>query len=172
MTDVTEIDRVGPNYATELTDAGFETAEDVANADPADIDAIVETASGETIVQNAVDVVTESQTESEPTDTRTLDHELSDSVRRHAIAALVAMEIEARRTNNNDQIDLLHDAIAELESDERPYEFTTDQLNELYRGLNEIESQYRSTRGLSDFVGQIVQLRENVQEKRLELLDR
>lgn len=186
MTELTEIDEVGPSRAEDLEEAGYETAEAVADADTEDVDGLFGTTSGQTLVENAQDATTlgddvpddveeeaaDESEEDETTDpakeeTFTLEPDFDDTQEYHLIAALVNQEIAARRTNNSDRLEAVQGALAEVRAGE-PYELTLQQLSLGYTGINQLESEYRGTRGLADFVGGIREVRNVFQSARQE----
>lgn len=185
VTDLTDIDDVGPSRAEDLEDEGYETAEAVADADPAELDDVFGTTSGENLVSNAQDATAlgddvavveeeaDAESEDESTDdpaktqTFTLEPGFDDTQEYHLIAALVNQEIAARRTNNPDRLEAVQGALAEVRAGE-PYELTLQQLSLGYTGINQLESEYRGTRGLADFVGGIREVRNVFQSARQE----
>jgi hypothetical protein len=186
MTDLTEIDDVGPSRAADLEDAGYETAEAVADADPDDVDGLFGTTAGESLVANAQEATTlgddvpddveeqaadesEDDTISDPAkeETYVLEPGFDDTQEYHLIAALVNQEIAARRTNDPGRLDAVQGALAEVRAGE-PYELTLQQLSLGYTGINQLESEYRGTRGLADFVGGIREVRNVFQSARQE----
>lgn len=187
MTDLEEINGIGPGRADTLEEDGYHTAEDVANAKPENIGEIIQAADGGEIVSNAQaiadkgdidgesvdeeedDSVEEETEPEEPGDIEVVfDMDLSTTQRNHVIGALLNEEIKTRRTNRRDKRELVQEAVNMFIEGDHPYELTLEQLNTLYRGLNEIESEYRSTRGLSSFVGEIRSVKNEVQELRSE----
>lgn len=171
MTQLTEIDEVGPSRADDLEEAGYKTAESVADADPDELDGMFGTASGEELVSNAQDATEESDTDDtdDPakTETFTLEPGFDDTQEYHLIAALVNQEISARQTNDPDRLEAVQGALAEVRAGE-PYELTLQQLSLGYTGINQLESEYRGTRGLADFVGGIREIRNVFQSARQE----
>lgn len=172
MTDLTEIDGVGPSYADDLADNGFESAEDVAAADPDDLDGILPTTSGERLVDNAehaIQPTDNSDDETADTDesddtgddadpAKTTYHEFepdfTEDQEHHLMAALINEEVKSRRRNNADRLDATREAIATVREGE-PYSFTLEQLSIAYTATNQLESEYRGTRGLASFVSEV-----------------
>lgn len=169
MTDLTDIDGVGPAYAEELEDSGYESAEDVADADPDELDDVLASASGEDLVESATEEVDDEPATTDDADDSDLISlgELNEDQVNHAIYALVNREINARQTNDRDNVEIVKDAIDELRGDP-PYEFTLDQLTQLYTGINQHENDLRSRRGIGGFVSEIRNLRTDVQDARSE----
>jgi hypothetical protein len=195
MTSLTDIDGVGPSYAEDLEDEGYESAEDVADADPDALDDIIPTATGEEIVSNAQDeaalgtpesestaeetVEDEAEAESEDTEEAveeneddgaevfTLEPGFSEDQEHHLITALVNEEITSRRRNNTDRLEDARGAIRQIRQGE-PYELTLKQLSIAYTGSNQLESEYRGTRGLASFVSQIRDVSSYFQQARQE----
>lgn len=185
MVELTEIDDVGPSRADDLQEAGYDEAEDVADADPDDLDGMFGTTSGDALVSNAQDatslgdevvdevveeVVEESEDEGadeDPakTETHTLEPGFSTDQEHHLMAALVNQEISARQSNNAGRKEAAHDAIEQVRDGE-PYEFTLEQLSLAYTGSNQLEAEYRGTRGLSPLVGEIRGVRDVFQNAR------
>lgn len=184
-TDLTDIDGVGPSYADDLDDAGYESAEDVADADPEDVDDVLPTTSGEDLVAVAKsEVQTEDdedvEVEENESDDDTgadddpakeeyfeLDTDFSEDQEHHLIAALVNEEVKSRRRNNRDRLDASREAI-ETVRDGQPYEFTLQQLSIAYTATNQLESEYRGTRGLASFVSEVRELTQFFQQARQE----
>jgi len=189
MTDLTEIDGVGPSYAEELEEAGYESAEDVADADPEALDGLLTATSGEELVSSAQDEAVlgddgepESETsvdeteveveedESEDEETEevfSLEPGFTEDQEHHLIAALINEEITSRRRNNSTRLEDARGAIRQVRAGE-PYELTLKQLSIAYTGTNQLESEYRGTRGLASFVSQIRDLSEYFQQARQE----
>lgn len=175
MTQLTEIDGVGPSYAEDLQEAGFDSAEDVASADVEALDALLDTASGEELKGNAsAEVGPEDGTDDDgeavdpaKTEVFEIDAGFSDTQEYHLIAALVNQEVDARRSNSLDRLESVQDALAEVR-DGAPYELTLNQLSIAYTGVNQLESEYRGVRGLADFVGGIREVRNVFQDARRE----
>lgn len=180
MTELTEIEGVGPSYAEDLEDAGYETAEDVADADPSDVDDIIPTTSGEEVVSNAQDgaalgepdheepiVETEDDTDDFGPETYTLEPDLSAAQENHLIYALINEEVQARRRNNASRHDDVTRAIDDVKGGE-PYVFTYEQVSIAYTAMNQLENEYRGTRGLSTFVSDIRDVAQYFQQKRQE----
>lgn len=169
MTDLTEIGGVGPSYAEDLQEAGYDSAEDVADANGEEIDTIIDTGDGAEIVSNAqdevtvgddVDVVEEEADEEDADDNPdtseyyTFEPGFSDEQEHHLIAALVNEEVNARRRNNAGRLAATQEAIRSVREGE-PYEFTLEQLTVAYTATNQLQSEYRGTRGLSNFVSNV-----------------
>lgn len=185
MTELTDIDSIGPSRADDLRDAGYDSAEAVADADPSNLDELFGTASGDELVSNAQDATALGDTVPDDTDddaddgddevadddesveTFTLEPGFSDTQEYHLIAALVDQEISARRSNNTDRLEQTQDAIASVRTGE-PYEMTLKQLSIAYTGINQLESEYRGTRGLGQFVGGVRDIRNVFQNARKE----
>jgi len=189
MVELTEIDDVGPSRAEDLQEAGYDDAEDVADADPDDLDGLFGTTSGDALVSNAqdatslgddVEVVEEVEEEikagpvddedeevEDPakTETHTLEPGFSTDQEHHLTAALVNQEISARQSNNAGRKEAAHDAIEQVRDGE-PYEFTLEQLSLAYTGSNQLEAEYRGTRGLSQLVSEIRGVRDVFQDAR------
>lgn len=184
-TNLTDIDGVGPSYADELEEEGYDSAEDVADADPEALDDIVPTASGETIVAAAQDEVAigdeEDEVEDEPEAEEDADAKYEDSEEEvyelspgfsedqehHLITALVNEEVKSRRRNNSSRLDATRGAIREVRNGE-PYHLTLEQLSIAYTGTNQLESEYRGTRGLASFVSNVRELKTYFQNARQE----
>lgn len=185
MTEMTEISGVGPSRAEDLHDAGYEDAESVANADPAELDDMFSTLSGEALVDAAQDAVsgdeqdavdetdTDEDDESADTDdtakveTFTFSPGFSAEQEYHLMASLVNEEVDARRRNNKDRLTATQDALESVRSGE-PYEFTLQQLSIGYRAMNQLEAEYRGTRGLSTFVSNVRDIQQFFQDARSE----
>jgi len=161
--ELTTIDAIGPAYAQELADAGYESVADVAEADPADIDDVLVSADGAQIVDNAQDAGTGADTDA---DVRLFElTELTMTQHTNALYAMIDQQTAAVRTNDVSTVSMVDDAIETLLGDE-PYELTLDQLTQLYTGLSNRESELRSTRGINSYVSDIRELRNEVQELR------
>jgi hypothetical protein len=190
MTDLTEIDGVGPARAEDLEDEGYDSAEDVADADPDELDELFTSTSGEDLVSSAQDETVlgddvedaaeesdedesedteevEAEDDEDPakTETFTLEPGFDDTQEYHLMAALVNEEVKARRTNNAGRLEATQDALAQVRAGE-PYEFTMAQLSIAYTGTNQLESEYRGTRGLAQFVGGVREIRNVFQNAR------
>jgi len=164
MTELTNIDGVGPSYAETLVDEGYENAEAVATATPDELDGVLETASGETLVENAGDVVGDEDTDSSQANTE-LTPGFSDEQCYHLISALVDEEVTARQQNDGGQLDLIQSMIEQVRTGE-PYTFTLEQLSVGYRATNNLESKYRGMRGMGTFVSEIREINQFFQEHR------
>jgi len=174
-TDLTDITGIGPSYAEQLRDNGYGTVEDVANADVDEIDDVIATHDGEGLVENAKVLLDDSSVEFEDEpeedvgDERyELDIDMTPTQRNHFIKGMVNEEIRARRTNKAGDVESATSAIETL-VEGPPYTFTEAQLDTAYRALNQIESEYRSLRGIGSFVTEIRNLCDAVQAKRSEL---
>jgi len=167
MTELTEIDGVGPSYAEELEESGYESAEDVATTDEEELDGVLDTLSGAELVANASGVAETDDSDPAKEETYTLEPGFSVDQENHAINALVSEEINARASNNGDRLEATRGAIIELKEGE-PYELTLQQISIAYRACNQLESEYRGTRGLSTFVGQMREVTKYFQETRQE----
>jgi len=173
MTELTEIDNVGPSYADDLQEAGYDSAEDVASADVEALDGLVGTVSGEELKENANDEVgpedtadgDEQNADPAKTETFEIDPGFSETQEYHLIAALVNQEVDARRSNSLDRLESVQGALAEVR-DGAPYNLTLNQLSIAYTGTNQLESEYRGTRGLADFVGGVREVRNVFQDAR------
>lgn len=159
MTDLDDIDGVGPSYAEDLVDAGYESIDDVATADPDDVDGILSTMSGDELVENAQALADDAGSSG------AVLADVSEDQENHLLRALVEQEVQARRTNNAEQVEVVRDAIATVKAG-APYELTDTQLDIAYRGVNQLESEYRSTRGIQGFVGDIHALANELNELR------
>lgn len=169
MTELTEIDGVGPSYAETLQDEGYSSAEDVADTDAEDL-GVLDTLTGEELKENAVAVSGDDVADDEdPTKEEYYDLEpgLSVDQENHLIHALVQEEINARASNNADRHEAARNAIIEVKDGE-PYSLTLQQISIAYRATNQLESEYRGTRGLSTFVGEMRQVTNYFQETRQE----
>lgn len=166
MTDLTDIDGVGPSYADTLEDMGYDDAESVASADADEVDEAIDTVTGEELIQNAVDA-TEAVEDPAKEEAFTVDAEFSEAQENHLISAFIDQEVQARRTNDADRLQATQDAIREIREGQ-PYELTLQQLSIGYTATNQLESEYRSTRGLSELVGQIRDVRNVFQNARQE----
>lgn len=170
MTDLTEIDGVGPSYAEELASNGYTSAEDVAAADADELDDVIDTHNGADLKDAASEVAgpqedTEDVAEVDDEEYFELDFEISEDQRNHLIKGLVNEEIRARRTNKAADVESAKAAINEV-LDGAPYEFTKQQLDTAYRAVSQLEAEYRSQRGVGTFVTQIRNLKNNFQEAR------
>lgn len=170
MTELTDIEGVGPSYAETLHEAGYDSAEDVAGADPDELDALVDTVSGDELVaraQSEGDV--DDDTDEDPAKTQTYEFSpgLSENQQHHLIAALVEEEIKARRTNDNSRVEVTQDIMAQVRDGE-PYNLTLQQLSIAYTGTNQLEGRYRGTRGLSNLIAEIREITQVFQEARKE----
>lgn len=192
-TDLTEIDGVGPASAEKLESDGYESVADVADADPDALDDLVPAASGDEIVSNAQDEAAlgnesdeavadeaeavedddvsdtdEPETESETDDgpeVFTLEPGFSTDQENHLISALIDEEVKSRRRNNSSRLEDTQGAIAQIRAGE-PYELTLDQLSIAYTATNQLESEYRGTRGLASFVSEVRELSQYFQNAR------
>lgn len=172
-TDLTEIDGVGPSYAEELSEAGYESAEDVAEADEDELDKLIGTINGSDLRASATDLVgdqgqSDGQEQSVDDDTVEFDMDLSTDQRNHLIKALVNEEIRARKTNSKSEVESAKEAIEMVIEGEPPYQFTRQQLDAGYRSTNQLESEYRSQRGVGSFTTQIRHLNQAFQQARKE----
>lgn len=185
MTDLIDIDGVGPSYAEDLEDAGYESAEDVADADAEALDDLIPTATGEEIVANAQDEAAlgapedeepaeeaveddeESESEDDGEETFTLEPGFSEEQENHLMYALINEEVTSRRRNNAARLERAQGAIRDVRAGE-PYEFSLKQLSIAYTGTNQLESEYRGTRGLSSFVSKVRAMTQYFQAKRQE----
>lgn len=173
-TDLTEIDGIGPSYAEELEQAGFESAEDVAAGDADELDAVLDTHSGSDIKDSASEVAGPQETEFDTTEDgrgsgeyHEFDYDLDEDQRNHLIKGLVNEEIRARRTNKAVDVEMVKDAIGRVMSDES-LSLTKEQLDTAYRAMNQLESEYRSQRGVGTFTTKISNLKNALQEARSE----
>lgn len=170
MTELESIDGVGPSYATELEVAGYDDAEAVALGDPDDLDSVLDTITGEELVTNAAEVAeVEPDTDeaSETTQSYTLEPDFDVVQEYQLLYALMNEFVKANRTNNIDRTEAALDALTDVRSGE-PYEFTMEQLSIAYTGTNQLESEYRGTRGLSNFVSQMRDVKNVFQAARTE----
>lgn len=169
MTDLQEIDQIGPSYAEELESAGYDSAESVASADADELDGVLDTLDGETIVSNAEDEVEETEEAEEEDDAGpfVLEPGFDEDQRNHLIRALVTEEVQARRRNNSDRAEAVRDAIQTV-IDGEPYEFTMGQLDVAFRGTNQLEAEYRGTRGLGSFTTKVRAVRDTFKDARQE----
>lgn len=169
MTELESIDGVGPSYATELASAGYDDAEAVASADPDELAGVLDTMTGEELVSNATDVVDQDEApKSNDTDgPYTLEPDFDPVQEYQLLYALMNEFVKANRTNNIDRTEAALDALDDVRSGE-PYEFTMAQLSIAYTGTNQLESEYRGTRGLSNFVSQMRDVKNVFQAARTE----
>jgi predicted RecB family nuclease len=172
MTDLTDIDGIGPSYAEELEDNGYGSAEAVADADPDELDSIIDTHDGETLVANAEAAIESDRDEFESApvyddEPIELGLDLDDDQRNHLIKGLVNEEIRARRTNKAGDLERMKDAIQQV-IDGDDLEFTKQQLDAAYRAVNGLESEYRSQRGVGTFTTKLRTLKDDLQSIRAE----
>lgn len=169
MTELTEIDGVGPSYAESLTEQGYDDAEDVAAASPDDIDDADFAALSASDVVDAANELTTDDTEPVEfeADLIDVDIDLDEDQRNHLIAALVNEEMRARKTNKSGDVRAVKDAIRQI-VDGDDLSVTLDQLNAMYRGVSQLESEYRSQRGVGSFVTKIRNLKDELQSIRQE----
>lgn len=181
MTELTEIDGVGPSYAETLADNGYDSAEAVADADPDAVDGLIGNVSGDTLVENARDVSAEDTGGDDADDagddaedagggddeqrTLTIDADFTDVQENYLIRALVEQETRARRTNNGDQVGIINDAIDEVKSGQ-PYELTLDQAGQAYTGINQLEQDLRADRSINRFVSDVRDVKQVFQQAR------
>lgn len=163
---LTDIDHIGPARAESLGEAGIGAVEAVATASDDELAAAL----GDSV---PVDEVQESATEliaaSDTDPTYEFDYDLSADQRRHLIAALIEEEVTARRRNDAGLRKTVSDMVDQVIDDAGPYEFTYEQLNAGYRATNNMESEYRGTRGLSSFITEIHELSSAFQAARQEM---
>lgn len=180
MTALTDIDGVGPAYAEELEEAGYNTAEDVASADADTVDDVLASADGAELVQSARAVadgessVSDEESDSEPSET---SHEDADDdlisfapdfnvdQRNHLISALVDREINARRTNQGGKVESIRETI-DVFLGEEPYRLELDQISTAYTAINQHEQDLRSQRGIAGFISEIRAIKNELQEVR------
>lgn len=186
MTELTEITGVGPSYAETLEDNGYETAEDVAGADPEELDELIERADGSDLVVNAMDAVPLDDIDDDPvaddadggvdedesTDDDdsgetivTMDPHLTETQEVHLIRALVREEVRNIRRNDTDGSDMTRDVIRQVR-DGRPYELTLQQCDYAYRATNQLQQEYQQDRHINSLVGEVRELTEMFQQAR------
>lgn len=171
MTDLDEISGVGPAYAEELAENGFDSAEDIAQADPDDVDEVLASADGQEIVNNALDLTggapDDDEDEIEVEDDQiAFSPGFSETQENHMISALVDEEIKQRKRNHGSTAEQIMDIIDEFKSGE-PYHVTLDDLSYMYTAASQMESMYRAERGLGgNFAGEIREVKNIVQEQR------
>lgn len=182
MSDLSDIDGVGPARAETLQEAGYETIHDVATADEDELDeALGSGATASTIIEAAQEE-DEEEANFEPADeTEEVESEDDEEVeveeddveaepdgdsddgyrfdlnrnqQNHLLRALVEQEVNARRTNQPGRVEAVLDAIEEVRSGE-PYDLTEQQLNLMYSGINQLENEYRGLRGISGFTSEV-----------------
>jgi hypothetical protein len=175
--DLTEIESVGPARADELVAAGYETVPDVANADEDDLDALFDTTSGEALVSNAQAVVSDSDESvgvveggdaSVATDDEqvvTIEDVFTDVQEYYLIAALSERATTARRQNNFGRLEDIESLIASIRTG-GPYELTAEQIAIAYTAANEKMRDFQSTRGISNLVAEIRDVRDTFQDER------
>ena len=194
MTELTDIPGVGPSYAEDLEESGYESVSDVSEADPEEIGEIIERKNGEDVVEDAADLLGEEtdseeeeavdveeesvvegfddveeeeddDTEEDDDDLVRIDSNFTPVQENYFIGALVDQEKSARRSNNTDVVDIVNDAIEEVKAGE-PYEFTEEQLNHAYTAVNQLEQSIRADRNLTAFAGQVREIRQVIQDER------
>lgn len=168
MTDLTEIDGIGPSYADDLVDGGFDSAEDVAEADPSEVDAVL-AADGSEVVSKARDVTDDPVDDVDDDPAKDERYEIDPGLSQNQVGFLLRSLVDqlarAERSNDMERKEAVYDAIDQVLVGE-PYQFTLQQLSLAYTGVNQLENEYRSTRGLSSFVGEINELKGVLQEHR------
>lgn len=165
MTDLTDINGVGPSYAEELSNNGYESVQDVADADADELDELIATIDGNEVVENATALADVDDSDDSGDEAFEIDPDFDDDQERHLIAALVAEEIRRRKTNDLEGRSVVTDAIDQVRAGQ-PYEFTMDQLDATYRAVSQLEKQYRSERGISQFTTKIRNMKTYFQEQR------
>jgi hypothetical protein len=171
MTDLQEIDGIGPSYAEELEANGFDDAEAVAEADPDDIDEMLDSLDGHQVVEAATaEVESDEDDEDDDTGVYEIEPDFDEDQRNHLIRALVTQEVQARRRNDSSRAEAIRDAIGQVIEGE-PYEMTMEQLDAAYTGANQLESEYRGTRGLGSFTTKIRGIRNTFKDARQEHWD-
>lgn len=169
MTELTEISGIGPSYANSLEDEGYDTAEAVADADPDDLDDVVGTKSGESIVEAAVNVVgVDNDVED---DLYELEPDISVDQRNYLLKSLVQQETKARRVNNQDKVDRLKDVIQQV-IDGEPYTLSENQIADVYEATNQMEQELLRDRNIHSFVSTVREVNDFFKAKRMDLRDR
>lgn len=143
---LTAIDGVGPAYQETLEDAGYETIESVATADPDVIDEKVERANGETLVANAQD-----EYDGDERRGVALEPGFTDRQRYHLIRALATEQVRMTSRNKRGAVDRIHEAMAELTTGE-PFYFTREQASDAYTAASQLEQTYRSNPNITGLV--------------------
>jgi len=143
---LTDIDGVGPAYQETLEDAGYETVESVATADPDVIDDKIERANGETLVANAQDKYDGDDREGVP-----LEPGFTDRQRYHLIRGLATEQVRMTSRNKLGAVDRILSAMADVASGE-PFYFTREQASDAYTAASQLEQTYRSNPNITGLV--------------------
>lgn len=178
MTEISDIEGVGPAYAETLTSAGYDSAEAIADENSDELDGLIDTVSGGVLKERAEEaaeleetVDSDEETEETESDTDdgpfTLEPDFSVDQENYLMYALLNESTQARRRSNGDRFEAAQEAIEDVKSGE-PYEFTREQLNIAYTATNQLESEHRQTRGLSDLTGEMREMVTYFKEKRQE----
>lgn len=163
MTDLTDVEGIGPSYAETLQEDGYEDAVDLAEADPAELDELLDRADGETLVEAAqAEVETDEETAG---DLLEIAPGFTDVQENYLLRALIDQATAARRTNNHDQVEVIEQAIASVKDGE-PYHLTLEQCSQAYTGTNQLEQELRSDRNINDLVSEVRRVKQVFQQAR------
>lgn len=185
MTDeLTDIKGVGPSRAETLVEAGYDSVMVVAEADP---DALGEelgaSANSEAIITSAQDLVSDEEAgvdEGEETEdeddyrsvTRPIEVETRDDSL-YLVKGLLDEMLRLHGRNEFDEADEVADlterVFDEIGQDGGTIRADLDDLSYLYTSIRNIEQEFKQTRGVTDLVGRVKDLRVNIQDARQEL---
>jgi nucleotidyltransferase/DNA polymerase involved in DNA repair len=179
MTDLESISGVGPARADDLEAEGYESAEDIAVADPDDLDDLFDSIDAVDLVERAGDAVhgdedaveedEEQVDEDDGEDTLVpLDYDLTREQRYYLIEALVEEMTRTYQRNDYDYVEVVQDAIDNIIEDGGDAELTLDQLDDAYRSVSQKKNDVRSKRGTSDLAGDLNDLTNHLQSLRSE----
>lgn len=169
--DLTDIEGVGPSRAETLQDAGFDDPEGVASASVDELDGVLGAAANpEEIIDNAAEVA--GGNNEDRSDTRELELPDRDSAL-YLIKGLVDEKVRLERRNEYEKSDEVSDLVVRLFDDVGPDGGTItvdiDDLSVLYTSVRNIEQEFQGTRGVTDRVGMLRDLRITIQDYRDEL---
>jgi len=157
---LTDIDGVGPAYQETLEDAGYETVESVATADPDVIDDKIERANGETLVANANEEYDGDDREGVP-----LEPGFTDRQRYHLIRGLATEQVRMTSRNKLGAVDRILSAMADVASGE-PFYFTREQASDAYTAASQLEQTYRSNPNITGLVSDMRNVKQFFQDVR------